>query len=145
MLALGGCSLFTEADRPRVDIEVASLSYAPGDTVLVTFRNDDDAPWFFIAGCYSSIERRVDDAWTPIDEYCGLSRALDPRIDALTVAPIEVPARGSVVLQYPLPAEAAEGQYRHAATFFASPTSSGRNVRRVSPTFAVSSFSLGTR
>lgn len=145
LVVLGGCDLLTGPERVKLAVEVQSLTYAPGDTVRVTLRNDERSSWYYLAGCYSAVQRREGNAWVSIADYCGLSRSSALAVDWLTVAPLEVPAGGSYALWYVLPADAAPGPYRIAATFYSDPTYEGRNVNRASPTFEVLSFSLATR
>lgn len=145
LLGLGGCELFTEPERVRVSVEVEALSYAPGDTVRVTLRNEERTSWYFLGGCPSNIQRWDGNSWVPIADYCGLSRTLDPGLVWLSVAPLEVPARGTAELWFVLPAGTAEGTYRAVAGFFAGPTTDSRSVGRASATFQVLNFSLAAR
>ncbi len=145
LVGVWGCDLLTDPERAELTVEVQSLSYAPGDTVRVTLRNDERASWYFLAGCASGVQRREAGTWQAIAYYCAAARATDAAVDQLTVAPIEVPAGGSSSLWYLLPADAAPGTYRVAATFYPGPSYEGRSETRSSPTFEVRSPSLAAR
>jgi len=145
LLGVGACDLLNDPERPRLAVDVEALSYAPGDTVRVTLRNDERASWYFIAGCASGLQRREGATWQPIGNFCLAARAAAPAVDWLSVAPLEVPAGGSYALWYVLPEDAAAGEYRIGATFYTRPSYEGRSESRNSATFEVRSLSLTTR
>lgn len=145
LLGVGGCDLLNDPERPRLAVDVEALSYAPGDTVRVTLRNDERASWYFLAGCASGLQRRQGGQWQPIANVCLAPRVTAPAVDWLSVEPLEVPSGGSYLLWYVLPEDAADGEYRVGATFYTRPSYDGRSESRNSATFEVRSFSLGAR
>ncbi|MBA3854120.1 MAG: hypothetical protein C0503_06880 [Gemmatimonas sp.] len=147
VVALGGCELFTESNRPPLSVELAGGAYAPGATVAVTLRNASDSPWYHIGVCNSGFERRDGDAWVPVYGFDCRLVVVDPSTppDRLTYAPLEVPARGEVNLNYVLPGDAVPGTHRIRASFMSRADGSGSSATRVSPTFEVRSPSLAAR
>lgn len=135
---MAACDLFTSPDRVRLSAEVSAEYYSQGDDVTLTLRNEAEDPWYFVGGCNTGLQRLEAGRWVPAYEmYCRLEASGSTAIDQMVVAPLEVPAGGSLEVTYSLPLDAVLAYHRIVATFYGSPELSGRAVNRQTAHFGV--------